>query len=166
MVVNRQALPHVEGAGAEVAEWGTLHRRAQLGVPGGVCAVILQPPGLPWGAEGQMTPSEPQQGHVLPLQPAGADARWDAWSPSPMRATRSPEGYVPAASPRRPPAPANSPCSHPGQRHIPTAPSIFLAGIGQIQWAQRRLGQSWGLQAPLQSKYYYSEQSADQNPNA
>lgn len=60
VVVNRQALPHVEGAGAEVAEGGVLHRCAELGVPGGVRAVILQPPGLPWGAEGHATPSEPR----------------------------------------------------------------------------------------------------------
>lgn len=35
VVVHGQALPHVEGAGAEVAERGVLHRRAELGALGG-----------------------------------------------------------------------------------------------------------------------------------
>lgn len=36
VVVHGQALPHVAGAAAEEAEWGILHRRAQLGAPGGL----------------------------------------------------------------------------------------------------------------------------------
>lgn len=74
VVVDRQALPHVEGAGAEMAERGLLHRRAeprlQLGIPRGVHAVVLQPPGLPWGQRDTRYPSElwPSLG-CAPLQP-------------------------------------------------------------------------------------------------
>lgn len=50
VVVNREALPHVEGTHPKVAERGVLHRRAELrlqrGIAGGVHAIVLQPPGV------------------------------------------------------------------------------------------------------------------------
>lgn len=94
VVVDRQALPHVEGAGAEMAERGLLHRRAeprlQLGIPRGVHAVVLQPPGLPWGQRDTRYPSElrPSLG-CAPLQPReGMQAEMSA----PGRS--APQGYA------------------------------------------------------------------------
>lgn len=101
VVVDRQALPHVEGAGAEMAERGVLHRRAeprlQLGIPRGVHAVVLQPPGLPWGQRDTMYPSElrPSLGCV-PLQPReGVQAEMSAPGRlHPRSAPRGDAGWV------------------------------------------------------------------------
>lgn len=136
VVVHGQAFPHVEGAGAEVAERGVLHRRAELGGPGGLRAVILQPPGLPCGGEGDASPSEhgPDVSHpssqLWGCSGGIPEPPWPAHSCGVHLLGTDSEGRSLPQIPTYPLPQARPP-------QVPTVPTILRAGIIQIQLESR-----------------------------